>query len=112
MVSRYIAESGSRKRALMFDNEPRFRLLNCMYHEHMLYTGNNYIDYIHEPRFHYAHYLALKRVARSMQRTRIRNRCLFSGSARAVIGLFKMSRFTFKMYARSGRINGVMKSSW
>jgi ribosomal protein S14 len=112
MIVRYMIVKEPRRRVRMFENEPHYRLLTCLFNEHLLYTGNNVIDYLHEPRFHYAHYLSFKRSSRSMNSTKVKNRCLFSGQARAVLSLFRMSRFTLKMFARNGRLNGVQKSSW
>lgn len=111
MASRYLVMKDPFTRVNLYRQEPHYRLLTCLYHEHQIYTGNHAIDYIHECRFHYAHYLAMKRIACSMNNTKVRNRCLFSGNARSVLGMFRMSRFTFKMFARNGRINGVKKSS-
>lgn len=111
MASKYLSVSLPRMRAKIQRTAKYYGILNCIYHEHLLFTGNASIDYIHDARFHYGHYMALKRFARSAQSTRVRNICLFSGSARAVLSMFRMSRFTFKMYARNGRINGVTKSS-
>jgi ribosomal protein S14 len=112
MTGRYITQKDPHKRAIMFDREPRNRILTRMIHEHLPYTGNNNIDHIQDHRFHYAHYLHMKRMAFKQSATKIRNRCIFTGNARAVSSLFRMSRFTFKMFARNGRINGLTKSSW
>jgi ribosomal protein S14 len=112
MASKYLLTKEPQKRVRMFAFESHYRLLTCLYREHWLYTCNNVINNIHEHRFHYAHYLSYKRILFSMHVTKVRNRCIFSGHARAVLSMFRMSRFTFKMFARNGRINGVKKSSW
>lgn len=42
----------------------------------------------------------------------IRNKCLISGRARAVINKFKMSRMIFKKYGEFGLLNGIRKATW
>jgi small subunit ribosomal protein S14 len=45
-------------------------------------------------------------------KTRVRNRCLKCGRARAYMRKFKMCRLCFRKYASMGQIPGVTKSSW
>ena len=44
--------------------------------------------------------------------SKIRNRCVYSNRARAVLQQFKLARMTFKNFALSGFLNGVQKHSW
>lgn len=104
--------SDAKKRLGMFRKEPHSALLHCVFNEHLLYSQNNDLDALHEPHFHYAHYISLKRIASSVYRSKIRGRCIYSGCARAVSSKYLMSRFVFKTLSRTGRVNGITKSSW
>ena len=42
----------------------------------------------------------------------IKNRCIFTGRARAYIKEFRVSRLVFKNLANNGYFAGVRKSSW
>ncbi len=42
----------------------------------------------------------------------IKNRCIFTGRARAYIKEFRVSRLVFKNLANNGYFSGVRKSSW
>lgn len=42
----------------------------------------------------------------------IRNRCIYSGRARAFIRDYKVSRSFFKKFANFGYLKGVKKASW
>ncbi len=92
-------------------NEPRSIIMNCLYRENMLYVGNVASNMLHLPVFHYAQYIAFKRFDCSMYRSKARNRCHISGNARAVLSLYKMSRFASKTLAKNGNLNGITKSS-
>ena len=54
----------------------------------------------------------LQKLPRNSSPTRIRNRCSLSGRPRGYIGKFGVSRITFRELALSGKIPGVIKSSW
>lgn len=54
----------------------------------------------------------LQKLPRNSNPIRIRNRCSLSGRPRAYIGRFGVSRITFRELALSGKIPGVIKSSW
>ncbi len=42
----------------------------------------------------------------------IKNRCIYTGRARAYIKEFRVSRLVFKNLANNGYFRGVMKASW
>lgn len=111
MSSRYVLNSDLKKRYIMFRKEPASKLLHCLYNEHLIYSDANCLDQIHSPFFHFSHYLNFKRTIKSMYRSKVRNKCVYSGNSRAVFSKFKLSRFFFKMYSRNGQINGIVKSS-
>jgi small subunit ribosomal protein S14 len=54
----------------------------------------------------------LQRLPKNSSRIRIRNRCSLSGRPRAYNRKFGVSRITFRELALSGKIPGVIKSSW
>ncbi|KMZ70229.1 Ribosomal protein S14, mitochondrial [Zostera marina] len=54
----------------------------------------------------------LSALPRNSSLTRVRNRCIFSGRARGVLSLFRMSRIVFRTLANRGEISGIKKSSW
>lgn len=112
MSSRYLLHSDINKRHIMFRKESASKLLHCIYNEHLIYSDVNSIDSLHSTLFPFSHYLNFKRTISSMYRSKVRNKCVYSGSSRAVFGKHKLSRFFFKMYARNGQINGIIKSSW
>lgn len=112
MSSRYLLYSDLKKRNIMFKKESTSFLLHCLYNEHLLYSDPDNIDSLHLPFFHFSHYLSFKRTFSSMYKSKVRNRCVYSGNGRAIFSTFKLSRFFFKMLARSGSINGISKSSW
>lgn len=41
-----------------------------------------------------------------------RQRCLASGSPRAIVKGFRLSRYDFKLMAEEGRLPGVIKAKW
>ena len=57
-------------------------------------------------------YEGLQKLPRNSSAVRIRNRCSLSGRPRGYIGKFGVSRITFRELALSGKIPGVIKSSW
>jgi small subunit ribosomal protein S14 len=54
----------------------------------------------------------LQKLPKNSASERIRNRCSLSGRPRGFIGRFGVSRLTFRELALSGKIPGVIKSSW
>ncbi|CAL9021940.1 unnamed protein product [Prunus brigantina] len=54
----------------------------------------------------------LSKLPRNSSFTRVRNRCIFSGRARAVYETFRMSRIVFRTLASKGMLNGIKKASW
>ena len=54
----------------------------------------------------------LAKLPRDSSKVRIRNRCSLSGRPRGYIGKFGVSRIQFRELALSGKIPGVIKSSW
>jgi small subunit ribosomal protein S14 len=49
---------------------------------------------------------------RNSSKTRIKNRCIFTGRARSVIRHFRMSRLQVRDLYIKGLLYGVRKSSW
>ncbi|KAI3881520.1 hypothetical protein MKX03_035598 [Papaver bracteatum] len=58
------------------------------------------------------HRIKLSKLPRNSSFTRIVNRCVFTGRARAVYNMFRMSRIVFRDLADKGALTGVKKSSW
>ncbi|TDI63176.1 MAG: 30S ribosomal protein S14 [Alphaproteobacteria bacterium] len=56
--------------------------------------------------------LKLAELPRNSSPTRVRNRCRLTGRPRGNYRKFKMSRISFRELASSGKIPGVVKSSW
>ena len=56
--------------------------------------------------------LKLAELPRNSAPTRVRNRCELTGRPRGNYRKFKMSRISFRELASSGKIPGVVKSSW
>ncbi len=54
----------------------------------------------------------LQKLPRNSAAERIRNRCSLSGRPRAFNRKYGVSRITFRELALSGKIPGVIKSSW
>nr|XP_043626676.1 ribosomal protein S14, mitochondrial [Erigeron canadensis] len=44
--------------------------------------------------------------------TRVMNRCIYTGRAKAVYQMFRMSRIVFRDLAGKGILHGVKKASW
>lgn len=55
---------------------------------------------------------ALNKLPKNSSRTRLRNRCQFTGRARGTLRKFKLSRICFREMASQGLIPGVFKASW
>lgn len=56
--------------------------------------------------------LKLAELPRNSSKTRIRNRCLVTGRPRAYYRKLKMSRIALRQLGSSGKIPGLVKSSW
>lgn len=56
--------------------------------------------------------LKLAELPRNSSKTRIRNRCLVTGRPRGFYRKLKMSRIALRDLGSSGKIPGLVKSSW
>ncbi|GMN52742.1 hypothetical protein TIFTF001_021901 [Ficus carica] len=56
--------------------------------------------------------MKLSRLPRNSSFTRIRNRCVYTGRARGIVSLFRMSRIVFRDLANKKLLDGVLKASW
>ena len=56
--------------------------------------------------------IKLNSLKRNASRTRIKNRCVFTGRARSTIRYFRMSRLQVRDLYIKGLLYGVRKSSW
>ena len=56
--------------------------------------------------------LKLSQLPRNSSATRLRNRCEITGRPRGVYRKYKMSRISLRDLASTGRIPGMVKSSW
>jgi len=56
--------------------------------------------------------LKLAAMPRDGSKTRIRNRCEVSGRPRAVYRKLKMSRIALRDLGNTGKVPGIVKSSW
>jgi len=54
----------------------------------------------------------LKKLPRNSSRTRLKNRCIFTGRARSVLQDFRSSRLCVRELARAGFLPGVAQASW
>lgn len=57
-------------------------------------------------------YEALQKLPRNSSRVRLKNRCMFTGRARAYYRKFGISRLVLREMALRGELPGVKKSSW
>lgn len=55
---------------------------------------------------------ALNKMPKNSSKTRLRNRCQFTGRCRGYLRKFKMSRLCFREMASQGLLPGVFKASW
>ena len=60
----------------------------------------------------FAAQLQLAEMPRNSSAVRVRNRCELSGRPRAVYRKFKLSRIALRELGASGKIPGMVKSSW
>ena len=56
--------------------------------------------------------IKLSGLPRNSSKTRLRNRCVFTGRGRAVYRFCKLSRIKLRDLVGAGRLPGVTKSSW
>jgi small subunit ribosomal protein S14 len=54
----------------------------------------------------------LNKMPKNSSKTRLRNRCQFTGRSRGFLRKFKLSRLCFREMASQGLIPGVVKASW
>jgi small subunit ribosomal protein S14 len=54
----------------------------------------------------------LAKLPRNSSKTRVRNRCFFSGRSRAVYNKLGLSRIALREFSSAGLIPGFVKSSW
>jgi small subunit ribosomal protein S14 len=56
--------------------------------------------------------IKLSRLPRNSSKTRLRNRCIFSGRSRGVFKQFRMSRHFLRNNGKQGFLPGLVKASW
>ncbi len=54
----------------------------------------------------------LNKMPKNSSKTRLRNRCQFTGRSRGFLRKFKLSRLCFREMASQGLIPGIVKASW
>ncbi|MER3524668.1 MAG: 30S ribosomal protein S14 [Ignavibacteria bacterium] len=57
-------------------------------------------------------YIALQKLPRNANPTRLHNRCSVTGRPRGYLRRFGLSRIAFREMALEGKIPGVVKASW
>lgn len=57
-------------------------------------------------------YIALQKLPRNANPTRLHNRCSMTGRPRGYLRKFGLSRIAFREMALEGKIPGVVKASW
>ena len=55
---------------------------------------------------------ALNKMPKNSSKTRLRNRCQFTGRSRGFLRKFKLSRLCFREMASQGLVPGIVKASW
>ncbi len=55
---------------------------------------------------------SLNKMPKNSSKTRLRNRCQFTGRSRGFLRKFKLSRLCFREMANQGLIPGIVKASW
>lgn len=90
-----------RRRELSARNELKVRHFKSVVHAQNLPYG------IREKAF-----LEMSMLQKDSFASRIKNRCILSGRAKAVYKMFKMSRLLFRMFSSNGLLPGVRKASW
>ncbi len=69
-------------------------------------------DQTRSPEERFAARMKLAKLPRNSSKVRIRNRCELTGRPRGVYRKFRMSRIAVRDLASTGRIPGMVKSSW
>jgi len=69
-------------------------------------------DQSRSPEDRFAARMKLAKLPRNSAKVRVRNRCELSGRPRGVYRKFRMSRIAVRDLASTGRIPGMVKSSW
>ncbi|MCX8506666.1 MAG: 30S ribosomal protein S14 [Alphaproteobacteria bacterium] len=64
------------------------------------------------PEDQFAARLKLAEMPRNSAKIRVRNRCALTGRARSVYRKFSLSRIALRELASTGKIPGMVKSSW
>ena len=70
------------------------------------------VDLSRSPEERFAARMKLAKLPRNSAKVRIRNRCELSGRPRGVYRKFRVSRIAVRDLASTGRIPGMVKSSW
>ena len=69
-------------------------------------------DLSRSPEERFAARMKLAKLPRNSAKVRVRNRCELTGRPRGVYRKFRMSRIAVRDLASTGRIPGMVKSSW
>ena len=69
-------------------------------------------DLSRSPEERFAARMKLAKLPRNSSKVRVRNRCELTGRPRGVYRKFRMSRIAVRDLASTGRIPGMVKSSW
>ncbi len=69
-------------------------------------------DQSRSPEDRFAARMKLAKLPRNSSKVRVRNRCELTGRPRGVYRKFRMSRIAVRDLASTGRIPGMVKSSW
>jgi len=57
-------------------------------------------------------FMKLNRISKNMSKIRIKNRCIFTNSAKSIYRDFRLNRSALKEFIGSDLLVGVRKSSW
>ncbi len=69
-------------------------------------------DSLRQPEERFAARMKLAKLPRNSAKVRVRNRCELTGRPRAYYRKFRMSRIALRELGSTGRIPGLVKSSW
>lgn len=69
-------------------------------------------DTSRQPEERFAARMKLAKLPRNSSKIRVRNRCELTGRPRAYYRKFRMSRIALRELGSTGRIPGLVKSSW
>lgn len=96
--SRYVSRDKARRHSFFLTELERLVLKSISFDQHLpsavRYTAGYYLDQLNG------------------QRSRIKNRCILTGRARAVNRHFRLSRFAFRSLSSNGQLPGVVSASW